>query len=253
MDMDNGIFLILTQNPDKWMTVVSLYNQYTKEYPRTNKKDFILSCELLNTRFKNIRKCHKNNLCCLAFITDNNLIPESFHNEEKYYEMTTDESFKLLDKCVVIEYMINNPQYNPSISFSEYFDGNDTILHILFKEGRVDLIKKIERDYDINLDITNSKNESLLDVINYNKNNNNSNDLVKLYIDHKFKRLNRNYDTHIEQIKQTNMILLETNKDLVKENDILKKDKKNVTFYKYVTNFFIVISFAILYFRLKLY
>lgn len=232
-NIDEEILQLLTQNPNKWMSVISLYNQYTKEHT-VNKKEFIVNCELLNTRFNNVRKYHKNNLCYLAFVTNNSLIPEDvlFEVEEKYNNYINDEIFRSLDRCDVIEYMIKNSNCCENLSLSEYFDGVDTALHILFKKGRIDLVNTLVSCYDIDFDIKNGNNESLLDVLNYSDKN--ASKLVKLVFEHQFAKLNETNNNNLNKIKQTNTQLLETNKKLSNENSLLKKQIMLTNVYKYV-------------------
>jgi len=231
-NIDEGIFQILTQNPNQWMSTVNLYNQYTKEY-YINKRDFLINCELLNTRFKNVRKYHRNGLCYLAFVTDNSLISKEVDDEVKNDDLTNDEIFRSLDKCDVIEYMIKNPQNCENLSLTEYFDDTDTVLHILFRKGRVDLVNTLVSCYNVNFDIRNRNDESLLDVLNYNDKN--APKLVKLIFEQQFAKLSENFSNRSNDIKQMNSSLLEINKKLKSENNMLKNEAAFLKFYKCAT------------------
>lgn len=242
-NIDDGICQLLTQNPNQWMSAINLYNQYTKEHS-VNKKDFIINCELLNTRFKNIRKYHKNNICYLAFVTNDSLISKEV-NDEKYSDNINNELFRSLDSCEVIEYMIKNPSNCEKMSFTEYFDENDTLMHILFKRGRIDLVKTLMSTYDIDFDIKNRKNESLLDVLNFEDKS--AQKLVNIIFEYRISKLNETHNSRINSIKQTNTTLIEVNKKLADENNLLRKQIYTTKIYKYLT-FMCFISFLLTYF-----
>lgn len=228
-NIDEGIFQLLTQNPNEWMSAINLYNQYTKEH-YVNKKEFIINCELLTTRFKNIRKCHKNNICYLNFGTDNSLITKEVYDEEIHDDYKDDELFRSLDKCDVIEYMVKNSHCCENLSLTDFFDDIDTVLHILFRKGRIDLINTLISCYSVDFDIKNKNNEDLLDVLDYS--NKDAQKLVKLVFEYRFSKLNKKYNDQLDSIKHHNTLVLETNRKLIDENKLLKKRTAALNLYK---------------------
>ena len=241
--LDEAIFQILTQNPNKWMSAVAIYNSLdSKEYK--DKKDFIMNCELLPTRFKHIRKCHKNSLCYLAFIADESLISKAIMKIEEDADNETTSLFNSLDKLEVIDYMINNPDTCRDLSLTEYFDGNNTIMHILFKNGRTDLVKKLFESYNADLSITNSEGKSIIDVIDYSSVT--APELVKIYLDYELARISLENLSALDGARKTNNSLLEANKKLLNENRQLKSQ---ITTTKFRTLFAWFVFLTILFIR----
>lgn len=216
--LDESIFQLLTQEPNKWMPISTLYNLYTKENPKytPNKKNFIMICEVLNGRFKNVRKCHKNNICNLAFVTNENL--PIFSNALDNIEFL-EKDFKPVDSVEMIEYMIDNPECVHSLSLNEYWDGTDTVTHILFKNGRLEPIKKLLDRYAIDFSVKNVNGKSLLDVIDYSSKD--AANLVELYYLNLAKDLRSKFDKEIDLVKTNNTFLLDKNKKLSAENNQL--------------------------------
>lgn len=235
--LDDGIFQLLTQEPNKWIPVVTLYNMYTREFPNTYnvlKRDFMAMCEMLHTRFKNVRKYHKNGMCFLAFVTDDSVITTDVRDEEYRTELENDNAFKSLKKDDVIQYMLDNSEYCQQLSFDEYFDGNDTIMHILYRNGKPDLVDKIMTSYKINMDVKNASGESLLDVINYSDKLVSAR-LVKLFISNQVSKINLEHAKTMEQIRETNSSLLDKNKLLTLENNRLRNsNERNGYMNKYM-------------------
>ena len=221
-NIDEGIFQLLTQNPNKLMSINDLFDQYTKDHSiNFLKKDFIINCEELNTRYKNIKKYYKNQQCYLAFVTDESMMTDHISSSDDV----------ILDKCDIIEYMISNPQYCEKMSLTDNFDGTDTILHILFRKGRIDLINALAGSYDINFDQMNARNESLLDVMD--PSNQNTSKIIKMVFDNKYKKLISENQIRLNDVRHTNSILLENNRKLANENQELKKQVGDNKFYYY--------------------
>jgi hypothetical protein len=237
-DVGDSIFQLLTRNPNKWASVVSLYNQYISKHTNINKKDFILRCELLGTQYKNVKKYHKNGLCYLAFVSDESCTPKEAVDEGNHADLVNDEIFKSIDKCDVIEYMMKNAEYCDNLSLTEYFDGTDTVLHILFRRGRIDIVNALISCYNVDFDIKNSNDESLIDVINYNDKN--AVKLVKLVFENKYSRLMADHNTQLSNVKQANTRLLEVNSRLITENGALKKGAVVHNVYKYISALLVV-------------
>lgn len=226
--MDENIFQLLTQNPNKWMSVVRLFNEYktsNKFLSNTysNQKNFLIECELLNTKFKNVRKTHKNGLCYLAFVTDDSLL---YYPSQNLYSDpdTTSALCEPVEPFEIIEYMIENPEYHEKISLTEYFNGVDTILHILFKKGRIDLIKKLMIYHnDIDFDIKNAVGQTVIDSLPNDSEETTKLKLVTMYYDMKMEKNRKEYEIKIKTNENMVKSLLEENSKLIKQNNELKK------------------------------
>ena len=69
-----------------------------------------------------------------------------------------------------IENIVNNPSEYSHISFDGPYkdDETQTLLHIICENNRLDLLKKISKEFDINFLVTNASGQSLADVIPQN-------------------------------------------------------------------------------------
>ncbi|AYV84015.1 MAG: hypothetical protein Hyperionvirus15_53 [Hyperionvirus sp.] len=218
-DIEEGTFQLLTQEPNKWISVVRLYNLLSNDHPGVSisKKEFLLKCELLNTRFKNVRKRTRNGVCNLAFVVDDSSLVDGVGGGED-----GEKIFKALDKCEVIEYMISNKEYCSNLSLNEFFDGVDTVVHILFRNGRVDLVERLLETFDVDLGVKNSEGKTLLDVVNYGEGGN-AGKLIRLVYESQMNALKLKHSGELVVVKQRNTALLEINKKLESENLMLKR------------------------------
>ncbi|AYV80671.1 MAG: hypothetical protein Harvfovirus4_35 [Harvfovirus sp.] len=232
--VEEGTFQLLTQDPNKWISVVKLFNLLSADHPtkKFDKRDFLLRCELLNTRFKNVRKCLKNSICHLAFVTDDGQLVEGGSSANVFVDGA---AYKALDKCEVIEYMINNSKYCSELSLSEFFDGTDTVVHILFRNGRIDLLKKLLGTFSVDFAVKNSDGQGLLEVINFS-NQDSAMALVKMVHESQMNALRLSYIADINLVKQSNTSLLDINKKLASENVKMKivMDKSSVFMFWFV-------------------
>lgn len=219
---ETEIFQLLVQSANTFRSVHSLYNEYTsnnKNKPIPDKRKFILSCELLNTGFKNIKKTYKNNVLYLTFSTDKTL-NEQFEMDSN---VNDDKDFEALDKCDVIEYMFNNPKFSTNLSFSEYVDGTDTILHLLVRRNKYDLLNNIVAVYDVDFDIKNKNGEIVLDVIDFSDPRS-SRQIIRTILAYqlnKYKLANANMDT---ELKRQNTQLSEKNYQLTSQTIMLRDE-----------------------------
>ena len=223
------IFQMLTMDANKFRSVYSLYNEYVMEHrnTRVSKKDFSLVCELLKTYYKNIEKKYYNNICHVAFVTDSSLVSNNDTEQIRNLAKQELEDFNSLDRCDVIEYKINNPKYCSDLSLIELVDGTDTVLHLLARRNKYDLISKLSSLYDIDFDIRNKINESVLDVINYGDIQS-ATRIVKLITSYQINKYKLTNSISDDAIKKQNTTLVEQNNSLQKQIVTLTTDKKKL-------------------------
>lgn len=221
-DMDTDIFQMLVLSADQFRSVHSLYNEYTSNKPTTlvDTRKFVLTCELLDTGFKNVKKIYRNNVCYLAFVTDNSHLPKEIERIQVNVTQE-DKDFESIDKCEVIEYMLNNPKFTSSISFTEYVDGTDTVLHVLARKGKYDLLNRIIAVYDVDFDIVNKNNENILDVVDYTDARS-SRQIVRSILNYQLNKCKLDNKIVIQQIKKHNTELTEANRVLTKNVNTLE-------------------------------
>lgn len=174
-EIQKYVFLYLTENSDEFISVIALYDKYmTANKQMLDKNVFTVVCETLNTQYNNIHKVYKNNLCYLCFLTDksnldnalNNIKSDrniyNYQNIEHYSNLEME--FSKISKCEAIAYMIENKDESHYLNLDEYYDETDTVLHILARNGKYELIKKLTDNYTVNFDILNKNNETVMDV-----------------------------------------------------------------------------------------
>ena len=222
--LDVEIFQLLSENADAWLTIQNLYNKYVETREDfADKKSFIISCELLNTRFNNIRKCKKRNgLCYLAFVTDKDKELNYPKDIVSFDDKDNDEEFKRIKDSEVIEYMLQNPESCYKLPIKSLYNNTDTVLHIICKDGKDDLLEDILNYYDVDTEIKNKEGLTPLEVINFEKNPKNSIKMVKQLLNYKIKNIVLDNEVKLSKTKEVNSALLKLNSDLTKENTRLK-------------------------------
>jgi hypothetical protein len=248
------IFQILTVNANKFRSVYSLYNEYILDSKNkyVTKRDFSLTCELLNTYYKNIDKKYYDNICYVVFVTDPSHLSNDDREQIKNASMKEDNEFNSLDKCDVFEYMINNPKFCENISLKDYCDGNDTILHLLTRKNKYDMMVKISNLYDVDFDVKNKNGESVLDVINYNDLQN-AMKIVKLITSYQVNKYQLKNSLVNESVKKQNTSLAEQNKELRNEVTSLTKHVKETESSKKIVNYFVFVVVAMYMYLVYLY
>ena len=232
-ELEEAIFQFLTQNPNKWLSAQTIYNHLTKDLPHRhlNKGAFVERCELLYTRFKNVHKRIRDRICYLIFVTNEASLPREVVDEELRTQREVDEALRALDPCSVIDYQLTHPEYGGTLSLTEFLDGGDTILHLLFRRGRVDLVDKLSREFDVDFDVKNVQGQSVLDVINYGDSAT-ATRLLQKFLDHKVDRLRLAHAKDLAVVKTTNTSLLEQNARLKTENTELRRDLTSASLYR---------------------
>jgi hypothetical protein len=222
-DIEQSIFQLLTEKANVWISVNTLYNKYTNDVDilrnkknLVDKKLFIILCKLLDTRYRHIKKMEDNNTTYLAFSTFEE--PDDPFPIEK--DSKSDHNLEV-NTCDVIEYMLKNPATTSTCSFTEYFDSEDTILHIVCRNNNINLLDYILRNYDVDINIKNKNNERPIDVVNIFEKN--SIEIIKMIKDYELKNLELNYEISLKNIKVENSRLVEVSNKL----------NEDITNYKY--------------------
>lgn len=242
--MEENIFLQLTEKSDEFLSVTRLFNDYSSKSSDTssslkdihednlNKKLFVTACELLNTKYNNVHKIYKNNICHLCFLTDKtmlsnalykiNLDHDAYAHQNEKYNSSIDHEFQKMNNCDIVEYIINNNDVSSRLSLTEYFNEIDTVMHILSRNGKFESIEKLSKHYNVNFNQLNAHGESIMDVakddIYFVKK------LLKLICDYKQTESHNENTIMRVEMKNLNTNLLETNEKLVKEINSLNDE-----------------------------
>lgn len=168
--IEEQIFLQLTENADEFKSSAYLFNNYTKSFTLQDKKLFITVCELLNTKYDNVHKTYKNGMCYLCFYTDKlklnsglNKLGIADYDYDYEYNANSAKSMNI-NHCDIVEYMIHNIEISPKFIFDEYFDGTDTVLHILSKNGKYESIEYVLQNFSVDISVKNKDGLSIIDV-----------------------------------------------------------------------------------------
>lgn len=236
--IETGVMCFLTQRPNEFISIISIYNNYDNDIPVSKlpeKKMFKTICELFDTRHNNIIKTYKNGMCYLCFTLDESKLNDAlkkvgldkptFYNITESEQTRMDNDFRNIDQCSVIEFWINNPDVSPSFDFTKYFDGENTILHIMAKNGRYDLIERLNNLYGVDFDIRNKHGEHIIDVakqgdFEFIKK------LVNLMLKSDKRRKDEKRSNEESDLKRNNMLLLrkneESNNNYYKSQNVVK-------------------------------
>ena len=204
--------------------------------------------------FKNLRQNLTNEKICTEYLPHT-----SYADGEMFWECAcntvrdTYENIKFENKRIslniksdkkydmsLIESIVNDPASYPSVSYDmPYDDDNQTILHILCQEGRIDLLRKLNNNFDLNLYTVNKNGQHLDEVIPPTSE---GIETMKTL----FKLLCENHNSKMLAMKRLNTQLTLAMK-IEKEKNL--KLKKSLNTYMIIGNLFvalIVLAFAMI-------
>lgn len=199
-----GIFQLLTQRADKWISTDTLYDSYTKEMRGNSdvtKKNFVEICQTLDSHFKNVYVEHKKNGLFLMFSTNAHLNTE---------ELCT--NIPPVNVCDQIEKILKDRNLHYLLTPKQFLDGVDTVLHIVCKHGRYDLAVYVLKYYDVDVEFQNRDGLTAFEVIDFKKQN--SVKLAKLLIEYKTNKTNKtknNDNLSVEILSSPNVYPSQTN------------------------------------------
>lgn len=149
-----------------------------------------------------------------------------------------------------IEKIINSPNIYPNYQLYTTYQNNQTILHILCIERRLDLLNKVCDMYNIDFMTKNDNGDTLIDVASYVAINKNDLNFLKQFICLMLRHNGEMIDNNIYEIKKKNIELLDLNYKLQKDvndfkislNEIEQKYSRLVS---YVMNILMIFIFSV--------
>lgn len=229
--LDEAIFYCLSLHPDAFLTPVRIYNWISNQSicPALNPTDrnerdslkirFNCICRTLDTRFKNVHILRDSINPDIPYLIMTN--KAKIEAEKEFIRQNFSSYIPEFDELntmslQTIEYMIKNPEFSATLDFSEFVDGTDTILHILCKDCRLDLIEYLLDMYDIDINIKNLHGLTPYELLPFDHND----DSVKIIT----KLLKYEYDTQVNKIKTNLRDIREMNTKLVNTNTKLAQN-----------------------------
>jgi len=217
--LDDAIFYYLSTVPNVPQSVHMIYNALCDQNicpalkspanRDNNKLKLICTCNTLDSRFKNIKVLRKNNTIYVVLST----------NKESTFDSFPEDTHEQVPPLTLVEYMLTCPEYSSSLNFTDYVDNKDTVLHLICRHARYDLLQRVLTLYDVDPKVQNVDHITPYDVLPFNSGDKSTKimaDLVK-YECEKEVRTIRNMLTelrkHNTELQNVNAILInETNK-----------------------------------------
>jgi len=205
-DLPNAIYYFLSLYPNKRFNLKDLRQNLTDEKICT---DYLLSTSCADGEIFWNTICQKVCKTYQDVDFNNGEISLSVKNEKKY-------------NMNEIEKIVKYPDDYPNILFDKpYKNTGDTILHILCKEGKFDLLDELCEKFDLDLDAVNGSGQYINEVIPKTPKG------VKT-MGTLFKLMHENHNLKICNIKKLNSKLQIKNNQLTSELESSNKKYQNV-------------------------
>ena len=216
-DLDECVFDYLVSNKDEIVSIYKIYHDITGKTghrctalndPKNRsiyKIKFRTICYTLDNYYDNIYKYFNGEKLYLVY-SERDFSDAIRNYTDEYDYLSQDDCYPSFSNIIeVIENLIDNDTFD--FDLENNFDDNETIIHILVRNNRDDLLVKLLQSFDLKFDKKNKFGETPLDVaINCN-----NSEMVKMILEY-------TYSESIHDLKQTNKDLRKTNTVLINEN-----------------------------------
>lgn len=230
--LEDAIMYYLTLEPDTPKSVYKIYNDLIadKICPSLNeiknkdiyKMKFTTLCHTMDTRYTNLKKFHANQVLYLVFTTKN--VTEFIDNN--YPTAYTSNTSELPKNCDMIEYILNNPDYCSDFDFTDFIDGNDTVLHVICRNNNVNLLNKLLDRYNVDVNIKNKNNQMPVEVTM-------STEVTKKLIEYQYKKREIEYENRLIALQSYNTTLRNESVSNTQKARNFEKVHAYYNFYKY--------------------
>lgn len=174
--LDEAIVYYLTYNPDIPKSINQIYNSLCEEKicpdlgksfinKDINRIRFSTICHVLDSQYDNIHKFYNGTQLYLMFSTKDKADIIKSNQSLIGHQNPIQHQFDIPNHCNIIDYILDNSNYYSQFSLAEFMDGKNTALHIVCKEGRLDLLNKILDKYDINIQTKNKDGQSIVELV----------------------------------------------------------------------------------------
>lgn len=219
--LDEAIVYYLTLNANIAIHYTKIYFDLRDEgtcrdlYDIKHNDRFMSCCYTLDLLHDNIHKFYRNGELFLMFSRNHVKGSEPIYNKDNWSNV-----FDYPGSFAIIECIANTPKYAKVFKFDQLtpsINGIDTPLHIICRNGMIELLKKIlSYGSDIDIEVRNFNDVSLLRMVE------NNGKILKILLDYKHKK---SLDLIIEQNKKLNKVNNEHDRSL----KILMKQNKDLT------------------------
>lgn len=214
--LDDAIFYYLSTVPNVPQSVHMIYNALCDQNicpalkspvnRDNNKLKLICICNTLDSRFKNAKVLRKNNTIYVVLSTNSKESTFDSCVEEIYHDQVSPLS--------LVEYMLSYPEFSSSLNFTNYVDDKDTVLHVICRYARYDLLQKVLKLYDVNPRVENIEHKTPYDVLPFNSGDKSTKIMADL--------IKYEYEREIGTMKNMLMELRKHNTTLVNETNKAK-------------------------------
>lgn len=172
--LNDCIFDYLVANANKAISVAKIFHDIRSGSGHrcdeltdsvNNKQRFLSICYSLDRNYKNVKKVYRNNKLYLLFQKDtkNTDVDQILYDDTSFDNGNWRDDYNLKN---IIDYMCDNSMFDDFDSnyFSNNFNDNDSLIHLLIKYNRYDDLEKLLNSHNIDLNKKNTNNETPIDL-----------------------------------------------------------------------------------------
>lgn len=223
-DLDKAVYYYLTTNPDVSFTPIDIFEGIMKD-------KICPDLSMGNTDYIKV-----TNICMNLQSLYTNVIYDEKMNTCKF---TTKSNSNLK----IIEEFVENPEMYPEINLQNLYDGENTILHVVCKECRLDLMQKITQKFYVDFDVKNKKGQHMIDMIPTNQK---GVDMLKYINKVMMDQNNDKMNSENLNLKKSNTQLLEHNTQMLADNTYMTKKMSFITWCISIQTFLVILFIAYL-------
>jgi|AntRauTorckE6833_2_1112554.scaffolds.fasta_scaffold12793_2 hypothetical protein len=241
-NLDDCVFDYLVSNKDEIASIYKIYHDITGETghrctslndPKNRdvyKRRFRTICYTLDNSYDNIYKYFNGDKLYLVYSERDFRDTIRKYTDEYDHLSLNDYSPSFNNITDVIEDLIDNDKFE--FDLENNFDDNETIVHILVRNDRGDLLRKLLQSFDLHFDKKNKFGETPLDIATKCNNC----EMVKMILEY-------GYSEKIHDLNQKNKTLRKTNTQLFNENNKYNNKINNLesSLYGYRISSFVLV------------
>lgn len=232
--LDSKIYFLLTLEPNKFINIYDLYNNFIKEYGQIDRIAFYCECEILDRNFKNITKIVRDKIIYLMFVTDTTIAEK----EPRYHRHVLTDGFShftLLDRLSYMAKSDNDSHRYYIQDMNKTFDENgDKLQHYIVRSRNPKLLEDFLSLNDIDPELKNKNGETVYDIINQ-MDRNTGDKMLRLIIESQnYNMQDCSYSTNkiISLMRENNELKALLNvKCNCKVNENMKREVNKLKFY----------------------
>lgn len=252
--LDECIFDYLVSHVDEPKNFTQIYNDISSTHghrcselnniPNRNlyKQRFLTTCHTIDNTYDNIHKIFKNDVAFLMYSTKSKSeINTTFNNYSglfaEVHQSPDFNDFGTNDFDGMIDYLLDNTSAYKNFNFSSPISSTENMLQFIVKNNKVDKLKKILDQYDI--DLTETVNgKSLIDIASEQ----NSTQVLRYLLDYTSSKKILILQTQLLATKQNNTTLRNNNAILILKNKTQNNNLQWMCIYRLLLFFSVVFN-----------